>query len=217
MSAAEVGTLEDQLTVDAEDLDARARLLEFYFVTGDLGEWLRHEVWLVEHHPGSDLHRVVAGLKAEWVERLALAWRKAVADPAASMEALRNAARFYAGVDERTSQELFARASRWATGSGRAPKRISVGSGVREAVLLEKVQPVYPPAALRGRIEGVVKFTAMIGVNGRLSEISLVSGPALLVPAAMDVVKQWRYTPTMLRGEAVAVRTVVEVPFVLPR
>ncbi|HEY3444675.1 MAG TPA: energy transducer TonB [Paludibaculum sp.] len=76
MSAAEVGTLEDQLSVDAEDLDARARLLEFYFVTGDLGEWLRHEVWLVEHHPGSDLHRVAVGLKAEWVERLAGAWGK---------------------------------------------------------------------------------------------------------------------------------------------
>jgi len=76
MSAAEVGSLEDQLSIDAEDLDARARLLEFYFVTGDLGEWLRHEVWLIEHHADSDLHRVPVGLKAEWVERLAAAWRK---------------------------------------------------------------------------------------------------------------------------------------------
>lgn len=110
MSASEVGSLEDRVVTDPEDLEARGRLLEHYWQAGDAGEWARHELWLVEHQPESDLHRVPAGLKAALIEKLSVAWRKAVESAETPPAALRNAAAFFAEVDARTSLELLTRA-----------------------------------------------------------------------------------------------------------
>ena len=98
-----------------------------------------------------------------------------------------------------------------------APTRITVGGNVQTAMLVEKVEPVYPALARRARIQGLVRFTVMIGTDGAVSNLTLQSGHPLLVQAATDAVKQWRYKPTLLNGTQVEVVTQVEVPFTLPQ
>jgi TonB family protein len=81
--------------------------------------------------------------------------------------------------------------------------------------LIHQVRPVYPKAAKKAHIEGTVRFDAVISATGELSDIHLVSGNPMLVPVAMDAVKQWRYAPTLLNGELVEVKTTIDVNFTL--
>ena len=60
---------------------------------------------------------------------------------------------------------------------------------------MHKVQPVYPPEARRMHVEGNVVIDAMVTASGQVDELKLVSGDPLLAPAAMEAVRQWRYTP----------------------
>jgi len=98
---------------------------------------------------------------------------------------------------------------------GNVPKRITVGGNVMTVMLMEKVDPVYPPLASQARIQGVVRFTVIVGGDGRVVNITLMNGHPLLVQAAQDAVKQWRYKPTLLNGQPVEVVTQVEVPFTM--
>jgi len=82
--------------------------------------------------------------------------------------------------------------------------------------LISKVEPVYPQLAKQARIQGTVRFTALIGKDGRVQNLQLVSGHPLLVAAAQEAVKQWVYKPTFFNGEPVEVVTLVDVSFVLP-
>ena len=75
--------------------------------------------------------------------------------------------------------------------------------------------PTYPPLAKQARIQGTVRFTAIIGKDGTIQNLQLVSGHPLLVPAAQDAVKQWVYKPTLLNGEPVEVITQIDVNFTL--
>jgi protein TonB len=95
------------------------------------------------------------------------------------------------------------------------PQRITVGGNVQAAKLIKQVQPVYPPLARQARIQGTVIFTAIIGVDGRIQNLTLVSGHPLLVPAAQEAIKQWVYQPTLLNGEPVEVVTQIYVNFKL--
>jgi TonB family protein len=95
------------------------------------------------------------------------------------------------------------------------PQRIRVGSDVQKAKLVQHPEPVYPPLALQARISGVVRMNAIIGRDGTVQNLTLVSGHPLLVAAAMEAVKQWVYEPTLLNGQAVEVATLVEVEFSL--
>jgi len=90
-----------------------------------------------------------------------------------------------------------------------------VGGNVQSANLLEKVDPVYPPLAREARIQGTVRFTAIIGRDGHVQNLQLISGHPLLVPAAQAAVKQWVYRQTLLNGKPVEVITSVEVNFVV--
>jgi TonB family protein len=81
--------------------------------------------------------------------------------------------------------------------------------------LLHKVTPEYPTAALQHHIQGVVRFTAEIGKDGRIERLSLVSGHPLLVSAARQAAKQWTYRPATVHGSPVRVITQIEVCFVL--
>ncbi|HWR54724.1 MAG TPA: energy transducer TonB, partial [Bryobacteraceae bacterium] len=94
-------------------------------------------------------------------------------------------------------------------------QRIKVGGNVQQANLVRKVTPVYPPLAKQARIQGVVKFTAIIGSDGRITNLQMVSGHPLLVTAATEAVKQWVYRPTLLNGEPVEVITQIDVNFTL--
>jgi TonB family protein len=96
-----------------------------------------------------------------------------------------------------------------------APQRIRVGARVQEANLIRKVDPVYPPLALQARIQGTVRFTVIIGRDGRIQNLQLVSGHPLLVEAAREAVNQWEYRPTLLNGSRVEVVTQVDVNFTL--
>ena len=95
------------------------------------------------------------------------------------------------------------------------PSRIRVGGNVQAANLIKKVVPVYPPLAKQARIQGTVRFTAIIGKDGTIQNLQLVSGHPLLVPAATEAVKQWLYKPTLLNGDPVEVITQIEVNFTL--
>jgi len=95
------------------------------------------------------------------------------------------------------------------------PKRVSVGGNVQAARLVNRVQPVYPPLARQTRISGTVKLHAIIGKNGQVEQLQVLSGHPLLVQSALDAVKQWRYQPTLLNGEPVEVDTEIDVIFSL--
>jgi len=96
-----------------------------------------------------------------------------------------------------------------------APTRIRVGGNVQAANLIRKVQPVYPPLAKQARIQGTVRFTAIIGKDGTIQNLQLVTGHPLLVEAARSAVSQWQYKPTLLNGEPVEVVTQIDVNFTL--
>lgn len=83
------------------------------------------------------------------------------------------------------------------------------------ARVLNRVQPVYPDLARRARIEGVVLLEAIISKTGQMQDLKIVSGHPLLVVAARDAVRQWRYIPTLLNGQPVDVITTIEVRFTL--
>ena len=94
-------------------------------------------------------------------------------------------------------------------------KRIRVGGNVAKARLVSQVRPRYPPLARQARIQGTVKFSVVISKDGSIQKLEVMSGHPLLVPSAMAAVKQWRYEPTLLNGEAVEILTNVDVNFTL--
>lgn len=106
-------------------------------------------------------------------------------------------------------------------GVGAAPpppvptKPIRVGGNVQAARLIARPQPVYPPLARQARIQGTVRLQAIIARDGTVKELEVVSGHPLLVQSAQDAVRQWRYQPTLLNGEAVEVSTTIDVIFTL--
>jgi protein TonB len=106
------------------------------------------------------------------------------------------------------------------TGGGPPPppkvqQRIRVGGQVESANLIHKVDPIYPQIAKTAHISGTVILHAIIGKDGTVQDLQFVSGPPLLMRSAMDAIKQWRYRPTMLNGEAVEVDTTISVVFTL--
>jgi protein TonB len=95
------------------------------------------------------------------------------------------------------------------------PQRIRVGGNVQQAKLIRQPRPIYPPLAKQARIQGVVKLNAIIGRDGTIQNLTVQSGHPLLVPSAMEAVRQWVYAPTLLNGEPVEVVTQIDVNFTL--
>jgi protein TonB len=93
--------------------------------------------------------------------------------------------------------------------------RIRQGGAVTAASLINKVNPTYPPLARQTRIAGTVRLHAIISKDGSVQQLEVLSGHPLLVQAALDAVRQWRYKPTLLNGEAVEVDTTIDVIFSL--
>jgi peptidyl-prolyl cis-trans isomerase A (cyclophilin A) len=102
-------------------------------------------------------------------------------------------------------------------GAAPMPRRISISAGVAVGLLISKVQPVYPIDAKKAGVSGTVVLSAVIGTDGIIKELQVVSGPDLLQQAALDAVKQWRYRPYLLNDEPVEVRTTVNIIFTLAR
>jgi periplasmic protein TonB len=95
------------------------------------------------------------------------------------------------------------------------PQRIRISQGVTNGLLLNKVEPPYPPIARAARIQGDVVLKAIIDKEGNIQDLQLVSGHPMLVPAAIDAVKQWHYRPYLLNGQPVEVETTITVIFTL--
>jgi protein TonB len=93
--------------------------------------------------------------------------------------------------------------------------RIRQGGAVQAAMLVNRVQPQYPPLARQTRISGTVRLHAIISKDGSVQQLEVVSGHPLLVQAALDAVRQWKYRPTTLNGEPVEVDTTIDVIFSL--
>jgi TonB family protein len=79
------------------------------------------------------------------------------------------------------------------------------------------VEPVYPTDAKAAGIQGSVVLNAVIGKDGNIASLKLVSGPPELTKAAWDAVKQWTYKPYLLNGDPVAVDTTITVTFALAK
>jgi peptidyl-prolyl cis-trans isomerase A (cyclophilin A) len=98
-----------------------------------------------------------------------------------------------------------------------APRRISISAETAVGMLISKTQPVYPIDAKQARVSGTVVLRAVIGTDGIIKDLRVVSGPDLLRQAALDAVQQWRYRPYLLNDDPVEVRTTINIIFTLGR
>jgi periplasmic protein TonB len=90
-----------------------------------------------------------------------------------------------------------------------------MSEGVMEAALIQKVQPQYPTVARLMHVSGTVRLRAIIGKDGSVSQLEVLSGNPLLAQAAVAAVREWRYRPTRLNEEAVEIETYITVNFIL--
>jgi protein TonB len=95
------------------------------------------------------------------------------------------------------------------------PQKVRVSSGVAQGNLIHNVKPPYPPLARQARVQGMVVIQAVIGKDGTIQNLRVVSGHPMLAQAALEAVKQWRYKPYYLNGEPVDVDTTINVNFTL--
>jgi TonB family protein len=95
------------------------------------------------------------------------------------------------------------------------PMRIKIGGAVQQVKLIKQPKPVYPAEAKAQRVQGKVELGAIIAKDGTIQHLEVLSGHPLLVPAALEAVKQWVYQPTLLNGNPVEVQTQVDINFTL--
>jgi protein TonB len=94
-------------------------------------------------------------------------------------------------------------------------KPVTIGGKVLEAKIIKRVIPEYPPLARQMRVSGTVKLMGIISTEGTVRDLKVVEGHPLLVRAALDAVRQWLYTPTLLNGQPVEVIAPIDVHFTL--
>jgi protein TonB len=87
---------------------------------------------------------------------------------------------------------------------------------VIQGLRIKDVTPTYPPLARAARVQGSVVLAALIGKDGAIQNLRVISAASpLLIQSALDAVKQWRYRPYLLNGEPVEVDTTITVNFTL--
>ena len=91
-----------------------------------------------------------------------------------------------------------------------------LGGNIKAPTQLKRVAPAYPPIALSARVSGIVILETTIGVDGRVIDAKILRSVPLLDQAALDAVRQWEYTPTLLNGAPVPVVMTATVSFSLP-
>jgi TonB family protein len=104
-----------------------------------------------------------------------------------------------------------------ASASSSVPKpslaTVRISQGVSQGLLIKRVQPKYPPAALAVRAQGAVQIEATINKEGNVTNLRVLSGDPVLAHAALEAVRQWRYKPYYLDGEPVEIQTQITVNF----
>jgi len=129
-----------------------------------------------------------------------------------------NAGPFIPGGDPRGVLNLFGNSSRSILPAAlppTAPAKLLRLSHISEGSLLHKVQPAYPALARSARVQGAVVLQAVISKQGTIENLVVLAGHPLLVPAALNAVRQWRYQPYILNAEPVEVETQITVNFSL--
>ena len=94
-----------------------------------------------------------------------------------------------------------------------AAKKVEVKADA--LTILYKAPPVYPVEAKKAKVSGAVKLAAVIGKEGTVENLRVVSGPAPLQQSALDAVKQWRYQPFLLNGDPIEVETTINIVYSL--
>jgi periplasmic protein TonB len=92
---------------------------------------------------------------------------------------------------------------------------VRIGGDLKPPRQIYAPQPAYPVIAKQAQIQGTVVIDAVIDEHGNVVQAHALTGPPLLIPAALQAVVQWKYQPTYLNGEAISVAMHVEVHFVL--
>jgi TonB family protein len=92
-------------------------------------------------------------------------------------------------------------------------RRITISTGVALGLLKYSPAPRYPTEAKAAGVAGTVVLHAVIGVDGKITDLSVVQGPQELQQAALDAVETWRYEPYVLNGNKVEVQTQINVAF----
>ena len=90
---------------------------------------------------------------------------------------------------------------------------LTVGGDVKPAQLLKSTPPIYPTLAKTQRVSGDVQIDALIDTSGNVAAVQVISGPAMLHHAALDAVKQWKYSPALLNGQPTSMHLTVTVQF----
>jgi protein TonB len=97
------------------------------------------------------------------------------------------------------------------------PVEVPITSELLASKLIRQVPPIYPPLAVKAGVEGTVVLLADIDVDGNVANYKVLSGHLLLRNAAIEAVRQWKYSPTILTGEPVPVRATITVVFALKK
>ena len=84
---------------------------------------------------------------------------------------------------------------------------VTVAEGIMTSGIISRIQPEYPAVAKLARVQGAVQLRVVVGTDGRVQDVQFVSGPAMLMQAAMDAVRQWVYQPHLLNGQLIRVQT----------
>jgi TonB family protein len=90
---------------------------------------------------------------------------------------------------------------------------VRISQGVSQGLLIKRVQPKYPQAALAVRAQGAVQIEATINKEGNVTNLKVLSGDPVLARAALEAVRQWRYKPYYLDGAPVEIETQITVNF----
>jgi len=98
---------------------------------------------------------------------------------------------------------------------GWPPNAVRVGGNMKVPVKTKHVAPVYPPIAQSARVQGVVILEALLGPDGKVQDARILRSIPLLDQAALDAVKQWEFTPTLLNGSPVPVIMTATMQFTL--
>jgi protein TonB len=97
-----------------------------------------------------------------------------------------------------------------------APTAIAASLGhIDPCQLVHSVQPIYPRAAKKQHVEGNVELRVVVGVDGKVQSVGLVSGEPLLVPAAIDAARGFRYNPALLDGKPIETVQTINMSFEL--
>jgi protein TonB len=94
------------------------------------------------------------------------------------------------------------------------PHRLLV-THLEPAMLIRRIEPIYPPLAREIHREGQVELHAVISTDGTIQSLQVVNGDPLFLQSATDAVRQWRYHPTVLNGQPVEIETYITVIYTL--